>query len=266
MSAPQTGLATRIRVVPGSPAPDIDSDVTARDEENGMPTLDYLVIAPHPDDAELGAGGTILLLKAQGARVGVLDLTDGEPTPHGSPETRRLETEAATAVLGIDWRGNLGLPNRSLVADLEARRRLASTLRELRPRVLFAPYGEDAHPDHVAASALVDAARFWAKLTKTDLAGQPHFPARVYYYFSIHLRLHVRPSFVLDITPHIDGKMRALGCYRSQFIEGRPVTCPTLLDDVRDRARYWGWAIGTGHGEPFVCREEIGLRSLRDLT
>src|SRR6478736_1642716 len=112
-----------------------------------MPDLDYLVIAPHPDDAELGAGGTILLLKAQGARVGVLDLTDGEPTPHGSPEVRRRETEAATAILGLDWRGNLGLPNRALTADLAARRQLAVVVRELRPRCLFAPYWDDVHPD-----------------------------------------------------------------------------------------------------------------------
>jgi bacillithiol biosynthesis deacetylase BshB1 len=231
-----------------------------------MSALDYLVIAPHPDDAELGAGGTILLLKAQGARVGVLDLTDGEPTPHGSPEIRRRETEAATAVLGLDWRGQLGLPNRSLVADLAARHRLAGVLRQLRPQTLLAPYWEDAHPDHVAASALVDAARFWAKLTKTDLPGEPHYPGRILYYFSVHLRLHPRPSLVLDITPHIDAKMRAIACYHSQFVAGPPTHPPTLLDDLRDRARYWGWAIGAGYGEPFVCREEIGLRGLRDLT
>jgi N-acetylglucosamine malate deacetylase 1 len=231
-----------------------------------MPDLDYLVIAPHPDDAELGVGGTILLLKAQGARVGILDLTDGEPTPHGSPEIRRAETEAATRILGVDWRGNLGLPNRALQADLDSRHRLAGALRQLRPRWLFAPYWEDSHPDHVAASALVDAARFWAKLTKTDLPGEPHFPQRVVYYFAVHLRLHPRPSFVIDITPHLEAKMRAVACYRSQFIEGRPATPPTLLDDLKDRARYWGWAIGSGYGEPFVCREEIGLRSLRDLS
>ncbi|MBV9124416.1 MAG: PIG-L family deacetylase, partial [Planctomycetes bacterium] len=211
-------------------------------------------------------GGTILLLKAQGARVGVLDLTNGEPTPHGSPEIRQAETEAATGLLQLDWRGNLGLPNRSLVSDLEARHRLAGMLRQLRPTFLFAPYWEDAHPDHVAASALVEAARFWAKLTKTDLPGSPHFPQRIFYYFSIHLRLHPRPSFVLDITPHLETKMRVLACYRSQLIEGRPTTSPTLLDDLRDRARYWGWAIGTTYGEPFVCREELGLRGLRDLT
>ena len=230
-----------------------------------MAPLDYLVIAPHPDDAELGVGGTMLLLKAQGASVGVLDLTDGEPTPHGSPEIRRRETEAATALLGLDWRGNLGLPNRSLQADLESRRRLAEMLRELKPRRLFAPYWEDSHPDHVAASQLVDAARFWSKFTKTTMTGEPHFPERIIYYFCVHLRIQPKPSFVLDITAHLDAKMRAIACYHSQFIHGRPNTPPTLLDDLRDRARYWGWAIGAGYGEPFVTREEVGLRSLRDL-
>jgi bacillithiol biosynthesis deacetylase BshB1 len=231
-----------------------------------MQPLDYLVIAPHPDDAELGVGGTILLLQAQGARVGVLDLTDGEPTPFGSPEIRRRETDAATAVLGLDWRGNLGLTNRRLEADLAARAKLAGALRELRPRVLFAPYWEDAHPDHVAASALVDAARFWAKFTKTDLPGDPFYPQRILYYFSVHLRIHPRPSFVLDVTPHFEKKMQAIACYRSQFIEGRDPTPPTVLDDLRARGRYWGWAVGAGYGEPFVSREEVGLRGLRDLA
>lgn len=231
-----------------------------------MNELDYLIIAPHPDDAELGAGGTILLLKAQGAKVGVLDLTDGEPTPHGSKEIRRAETAAATAILDLDWRGNLGLPNRSLQSDLESRRKLAVVIRELRPRWVLAPYWEDSHPDHVAASALVDAARFWAKLTKTDMPGQPHFPERIIYYFSIHLRVHPQASFVTDITPYLEAKMKAVACYQSQFITGRPTTPPTILDNLRDRARYWGWAIGSGYGEPFVCREPLGLRGLRDLT
>ncbi len=231
-----------------------------------MSGLDYLVIAPHPDDAEVGTGGAILLLKSQGCRVGVLDLTNGEPTPYGSVEIRQKETDASTAVLGLDWRGNLGLTNRALTADLESRRKLAVVLRELRPRVLFAPYWEDAHPDHVAASALVDAARFHAKLTKTDMPGEPFYPQRIIYYFSVHLRLHLQPSFVLDITPHIDGKMAALACFRSQFIEGRPATPPTVLDELRERSRYWGWVIGTGHGEPFLTREEVGLKGLKDLV
>ena len=88
-------------------------------------------------------------------------------------------------------------------------------------------------------------------------------PQRIFYYFSVHLRHpSPQPSFVLDITPYLEAKMQAVACYHSQFIEGRPTAPPTLLDDLRDRARYWGWAIGAGYGEPFVCREEVGLRRL----
>lgn len=228
--------------------------------------LDYLIVAAHPDDAEIGVGGTIGLLKSQGARIGVLDLTNGEPTPHGSPAIRQRETAAATQLLQLDWRENLGLPNRSLVADLEARALVAGVLRQVRPPTIFAPYWEDSHPDHVAASALVDAARFWAKLTKTDLPGEPHYPARILYYFSVHLRIQPQPSLVLDISPHLEQKLQALACYHSQFLAGRPTGQPTVLDTVRDRGRYWGWAIGTAAGEPFLMRESVGLRSLRDLT
>jgi len=230
-----------------------------------MADLDYLIIAAHPDDAELSLGGTILRLKSEGARVGILDLTDGEPTPHGSPEIRHQETVAATAVLGTDWRGNLGLQNRLLQPGLQARGLLAGMIRDLRPKYLFAPYWEDSHPDHLAASELVDAARFWAKLTKTELPGQPHYPQRIFYYFAFHLRLHLKPSFVVDVTDFHEKKMQAIQCYHSQFIQGRPTAAPTFLDDVRDRSRYWGWTIGTTFGEPFICREEVGLRSLRDL-
>src|SRR5437773_8822976 len=107
---------------------------------DSLPSLDYLIIVCHPDDAEICCGGAILSLAAHGARVGVLDLTDGEPTPHGSPEIRQRETEAASAVLGLAWRGNLGLPNRALVADVDSRRQLAGAIRRLRPRVLLAHY------------------------------------------------------------------------------------------------------------------------------
>jgi N-acetylglucosamine malate deacetylase 1 len=227
--------------------------------------LDYLVIAAHPDDAEIGTGGTILSLKAAGARVGVLDLTSGEPTPFGTPELRRQETEAATAILGLDYRHNLGLPNRALVADLDARRQVAEVIRELRPRVLLSHYWEDAHPDHVAASALVDAARFWAKLTKTDMRGTPHYPERIVYYFAAHLRQHIQPSFVLDVSEHHEKKMEALACYHSQFVDGRPAT-PSFFGELRDVDRYWGWTIRARYGEPFRCRENVGLRRLQDLV
>lgn len=230
-----------------------------------MTPLDVLVISPHPDDAEISVGGTILKCRAEGMRVGVLDLTSGEPTPHGTLDIRAAETEAATKLLDLSWRHNLGLPNRSLLPTLEARRALAGVLRTTRPKFVFAPYWEDVHPDHVSASRLADDARFWAKLSRSDLSGEPYWPPRMYYFWSIHLRIHPKPSFVLDVTPHIGRKMEAISAYASQFTTGRIQTFPTPLDDIRDRARYWGWSIGTGYAEPFACREEVGLKSLNVL-
>jgi bacillithiol biosynthesis deacetylase BshB1 len=202
-------------------------------------------------------GGTILKMLAEGTRVGVLDLTDGEPTPMGSPEIRARETAAATAELGLPWRENLGLPNRRLEPTLEARAALAGVIRRTRPRWIFSPYWTDAHPDHVAATPLVEAARFWAKLAKSDLPGEPHYPERIFYYFCVHLRIVPQPAFVVDISPFWDRKRRALECYRSQLIDGRATDPPTFLDRLRDQASVWG--------EPFASREPIGLADLRGL-
>ncbi|GIW92325.1 MAG: bacillithiol biosynthesis deacetylase BshB1 [Pirellulaceae bacterium] len=228
--------------------------------------LDVLAVAPHPDDAELGMGGALIKLRCGGYRVGVLDLTDGEPTPFGTPEQRRRETDAATQWLGLHWRGNLGLRNRFLEPTIEARAALAGVFRLVRPRWLFAPYWVDAHPDHVAATQLVEAARFWAKLTKIDLPGEPHYPERIYYYYCVHLRVVPQPAFVLDISQEWETKLQAIRCYASQFIVGRPQEPPTFLDRLRDDAAYWGKAIGVRYGEPFACREPIGLRALDQLV
>lgn len=227
--------------------------------------LDVLVIAPHPDDAELGMAGAILKMRDEGLRVGVLDLTDGEPTPFGSPEIRARETAAATELLGLDWRGNLGLPNRSLEHTLEARGRLAGVIREQRPKWLFAPYWVDAHPDHVAAVELIEAARFWAKLSKCELPGEPHHPQRIYHYNCVHLRVVDKPALVLDISPYWDRKLAAITCYQSQFVAGRSTEPPTILDRLRDQAAYWGWSIGVKYGEPFHAREPIGVTGWREL-
>lgn len=228
--------------------------------------LDVLVIAPHPDDAELGMGGTIMKMLADGLRVGVVDLTSGEPTPHGTDEIRQQETAAATEILGLSWRQNLGLPNRSLEPSLNARAMLAGVIRETRPRWLFAPYWEDAHPDHVAATQLAEAARFWAKLTKTDLPGKPHHPERIYYYYCIHLRLAVQPAFIVDISDFWERKLAAIRAYDSQFIVGRPAEPPTMLDRFRDEAANWGRLIQRPFGEPFTTREPLGLKSLNALV
>lgn len=225
--------------------------------------LDALVIAPHPDDAELGMGGTIALMLAQGLAVGILDLTDGEPTPLGSPEIRARETAAASVALGITWRENLGLPNRRLRATLAARGRLAGVIRRTRPRWLFAPHWVDAHPDHVAATRLAEAARFWAKLTKCDLPGQPWHPERIYHYACVHLKSVRRPSFVVDISTTWEAKRLSLACYASQFPQ--PTGKPGVLDRVAAADAWWGSMIGTEHGEPFWSREPVALKGFADL-
>jgi bacillithiol biosynthesis deacetylase BshB1 len=227
--------------------------------------LDALVVAPHPDDAELGMGGTIVRLLAQGWKVGILDLTSGEPTPLGSPEQRAAETAEANVQLGNPWRENLGLPNRSLEATLANRHLLAAAFRKLRPRIIFAPYWEDAHPDHTAATKLVEDARFWSKLSKTDIPGEPFYPARILYYFSVHLRIVERPSFVMDISAQFDAKSGALRCYRSQLVENVAQGAIGVIDSVADRTRFWGHLIGVAHAEPFASREPVGLSSLQHL-
>ena len=117
----------------------------------------------------------------------------------------------------------------------------------------------------MAATELIEAARFWSKLTKSDLAGQPHHPQRIFYYFCVHLRLVTPPSFVLDISDQWETKRTAIECYHSQFIAGRPSDPPTFIDQLRDQAAYWGWSIGTRYGEPFASREPIGLSGFAEL-
>jgi N-acetylglucosamine malate deacetylase 1 len=227
--------------------------------------LDALVVAPHPDDAELGMGGTILRLIEQGWNVGILDLTSGEPTPLGDPVTRAAETAEANARLGNPWRENLGLTNRSLEPTLLNRRTLAAVLRRVRPRLIFAPYWEDAHPDHTAATKLVEDARFWGKLSKSDIPGTPHHAARILYYFSVHLRIVETPSLLVDVSAQAEAKRSALGCYRSQLVDNQPAGRPGVIDSVFDRMRFWGHLGGVPYAEPFASREPVTLAGLNDL-
>jgi len=249
--------------VEGEPGP-VPAASPYPDAEQVEP-LDFLVIAPHPDDAELGMGGTIAKMVRLGMRVGVLDLTNGEPTPHGSLQKRIAETARATEVLGLTWRGNAGLPNRGLQADLRNREHVACYIRGLRPRWLFAPFWHDAHPDHIAATSLAEAARFHAKLSQTSMPGPRHHPERLYYYYCIHLRLAVQPSWIVDISDYWEQKLASIAAYESQFITGRDPQPPTLMDRFRDDAAHWGRLIERRYGEPFATKEPLALDSLRDL-
>ncbi|NNJ25697.1 bacillithiol biosynthesis deacetylase BshB1 [Alienimonas chondri] len=242
-----------------------------------VPKLDLLVVAAHPDDAELSVGGTILKHLAAGKAVGVVDLTDGEPTPHGDPETRARETAAASEALGLTWRHNLGLKNRHLEDDHAARAALATVFRLTRPDIVLGHAPTDTHPDHVRAARLTADARFWAKLTKTDLAGQPwsergglpgepFLPPKLYHFWSVHLREIPTPSFCVDITGHLEQKLAAIRCYESQLTTGRATAFPTLFDDIETRARYWGWATHVTHAEPLGSGESVGVGDLFHLN
>ncbi len=220
-------------------------------------TVDVACIGAHPDDVEIGMGGTVALMSAEGLRVAIVDLTDGEPTPAGTRETRLREASEAANVLGVAERRTLAQPNRYLLDKVEARTELAEVLRELRPRLLFVPFPVDAHPDHVAASRIADAARFYAKFTKTEMAGEPHYPARAFRYMAVHMRLVERPAFVVDMSAHAESKKRALECYVSQF-SGNPNNAH-VVDSVMQGARAWGAMIGTEAGEPFFSEEPVGV-------
>lgn len=222
---------------------------------------DVLCVGAHPDDVEIGMGGAVARMVDEGLSVVLCDLTDGEPTPRGTPETRAAEAAEAAVVLGVR-RVTLGQPNRHLLDTVEAREELAEVIRGHRPRLLFAPYPVDAHPDHVAASAIARAARFYAKFTKTDMAGQPHYPGKLYSYAAVHLRLNHRPSFVLDISGGLSRKMDALAAYRSQFGDERG---ERLLAGLRTAAAWWGSRIGVEAGEAFFAEEEVGVASLDSL-
>lgn len=225
---------------------------------------DVICVGAHPDDVEIGMGAAVARMVRQGLDVVIVDLTDGEPTPRGTHDVRMAEASAAAEALGVSRRITLPLVNRELADTVDARRMLAEIIREHTPRVLFAPYPVDAHPDHIAASAIVEAARFYAKFVKTDMSGSPHFPARVYHYFAVHLRLVAKPSFVLDVSEDLEAKMAALAAYDSQFAAG--TANAKVLDWVRGQAGTWGALIGTAAGEPFFAREEIGVRNIADLV
>jgi LmbE family N-acetylglucosaminyl deacetylase len=137
--------------------------------------------------------------------------------------------------------------------------------RQVRPKLVFAPYWEDAHPDHTAATKLVEDARFWSKLTKSDIPGAPFHPSRILYYFSVHLRIVERPSLLVDISQQLDAKVSALKCYPSQLVDNQPDGRPGVIESVCDRTRFWGHMVGVMHAEPFASREPVGLTGLDQL-
>ncbi|HET6250217.1 MAG TPA: PIG-L family deacetylase [Tepidisphaeraceae bacterium] len=219
-----------------------------------------LVIGPHPDDQELGMGGSIAKLVNEKHRVHLVDMTNGEPTPLGSVEKRARESAAAAQILGVS-RTNLGLPNRQVVHTVEARHKLAAVIRIHRPDWMFLPYPVDAHPDHVATTKIGEDARFDAKLTKSSIPGEPCYPKRIIYYYCTHLRMNFNPLFFLDISDTMDVKIAAIRAYESQFIENNS----PVIDMMKTMNGFYGGRIGTAYAEPFFTYEAFGLGGLDQL-
>jgi N-acetylglucosamine malate deacetylase 1 len=223
--------------------------------------LDLLALAAHPDDAEAGCGGTLARAVADGRTVGIADLTAGELSTHGDPATRTAERDRASQILGLAVRVGLGLPDGGLEDSAAHRDALTELLRELRPRVLLAPYPQDRHPDHAAAGTLARATAFLAGVGRYRPGREPHRPAVVYHYMLHH---PFTPSFVVDVGPVWERRAAAVAAYDSQFggaaADARTaIAGGTFLELLDARARFYGAMIGADRGEPFWSPGPIGL-------
>ena len=222
-------------------------------------TVDVLAIAAHPDDVELTCGGTLIKMADLGYKTGVLDLTAGEMGSRGTPETRAKEAALAAKIMGVKWRGVLGVPDSDVSASRENKLKLAEKIRELRPRTVILPYWEARHPDHYHGSTLGYEACFLAGLKQLPIGGEPYRPFKILYSTPY---AEVRPTFVVDITEQYERRGRAILAYGSQF---RPkgkakkskvhLGLDELEGEMNQLARHYGQMIGVKYGEPFFIKE-----------
>lgn len=229
--------------------------------------LDVIAVGAHPDDCEIGCGGTLAQLARQGLKVGIVDLTDGEPTPNcSSPAIRVREAQAAATKLGIEKRIVLDLPNRQLFDTFESRVALARQFRIHRPKIVFCIEGKTptASPDHWQATQITDAAVFYSRLSKWDehFDGLPvHTIARqVYYSFFYESQWSgIGPrQFVFDIAETLETKIEAVKCYESQF----PPEKEYIYDRIRAMANAVGLSAGLQSGEVLTSTRTLGSRDL----
>jgi len=222
--------------------------------------VDLLAIGPHPDDIEIGIGGTVAKHAALGHRVGLCDLTAGEMGSNGTVAERLAEAEAARSVLGAEWRVNLRLPDRALGRDAEQVRVVAGLVRRARPRVVALPYWSDRHPDHVAASELLTEGVFSAGLRRYPAEGEAWKPEWVCYYF---INDSAPPSFVIDVSDHYETKRRALACHVTQFAPSGAGAVATRLTTSRfqqlieSRDAQFGANAGVAFAEGVIVRQPV---------
>jgi N-acetylglucosamine malate deacetylase 1 len=228
-----------------------------------MSSIDILAIAAHRDDVEQTCGGTLLAMNARGWRTGILDLTRGESGTRGTAADREREANEAAKILKVSHREALDLPDGNVQNTYENRLKIAGVLRRLRPRVVILPYWQGRHPDHYTTGTLGYEACFVSGLGKVETPGEqnpPHRPFKIVY---ASLYADVRPTFVVDITPYVEDRLRALMAYRSQYAsqaEGSKLFVPE--EEIRERmfaeARHYGLLGGVKYAEPFV-QKEVGL-------
>ncbi len=230
-----------------------------------QPNADVLAIAAHRDDVEQTCGGTLLRMKSIGVSTAIRDLTRGEAGTRGSAADRAAEAAEAARVLGAVWRDALDIPDGRVENTWENRLKIVRILRLVRPRVVILPYWTGRHPDHYTTSTLGYEACFLSGLAKIDTGTAPHRPFKILY---ASLYADVRPSFVVDITPFIEDRHRALMAYQSQYANqsaGSGLFVPE--EEIRERtfaeARHYGTLAGVRYAEPFV-QKEVGL--VDDLT
>ena len=230
-------------------------------------TIDILTFAPHPDDAELGCGGSLILATKRGLRVAVADMSLGESSSRGTPESRASERMQAAELMGLCARYSLELPDTEIGSDLSQRVPIIELIRETRPRIVLVPYWEDRHPDHTAAGMLLKNAIFFAGVRKVGF-GTPHRPERVYYY-SLHSPFP--PSFVIDVSSTWEHKMKAVAAYQSQFLHNNgdaetALSSPNFKRTLEARAIWFGAMIGVSYGEAFYSPGPVAMDKFPGLN
>ncbi|MDI9869400.1 bacillithiol biosynthesis deacetylase BshB1 [Flectobacillus roseus] len=236
--------------------------------------LDILVMAAHPDDAELSCAGTICSHIAQGKKVGIVDFTRGELGTRGTPEIRQAESDAASAIMGIHARENLGFRDGFFVNDEEHLMKLIRVIRRYKPETVLANAIFDRHPDHIKGAELAADACFKAGLRMIETFeddGTPQTawrPKNVYHYIQDR---YIQPDFVVDITAYWDKKEASIRAFRSQFFDPSSkepesyLSSPEFLKFTEARNREMGHAIGVTFGEGFTSYKRIGVRDLSAL-
>ena len=235
--------------------------------------LDALFFAAHPDDVELSCGGTLIKIAKSGRKCGIIDLTQGELSTRGTLETRQTEAKKAASVMGLAVRENLHIPDGNIENNSVNRLRLIASIRKYRPEIVFMPHFHDRHPDHKNANELVRDSVFYSGLEKivTVTEGQQQSawrPEKSYYYMQTYT---FEPVFIVDISEEFESKMKAVGCYGSQFYDQQRgeensaepqtfISSKRFMDYLKARAVFYGFQVGADYGEPFFTEEKMGQK------